>query len=168
MVSGRHAMMPRMVVEARRALVTDAAALVRLRAVMFSAMGHRIDEASGWEADAEAWFADRLGQPDRFAAFVVDDGDGPVSVAAGLVIDRAPSPTDIANVRGYVFNVATEPAHRRRGYGNACLAALLRWYAIGTPVRMIDLTATDDGGGMYRAHGFRDTGYPSMRLRLPD
>ena len=161
-------MMPRMVVEARRAVVADAPALVRLREVMYVAMGQHLDPGSGWQTEAEAWFTEQLARPDRLAAFVVDDDGGPVSAAVGLVIDHPPSPTNRAIVRGYVFNVATEPDHRRRGYGNACLAALLRWYATDTPVRMIDLTATEDGGGMYRAHGFRDTGYPTMRLDLPN
>ncbi|MEV1205809.1 hypothetical protein, partial [Microbispora rosea] len=58
----------------RRAGAADAAALVRLRAVMLEDMGADIgDESAPWRATAEAWFTRRLGDPGDFAAFVVDD-----------------------------------------------------------------------------------------------
>lgn len=54
---------------------------------------------------------------------------------------------------GYVEAVAVDAAHRRRGYGDAMLAALeeviRRAYDLGL------LAATDDGAALYSARGWR-------------
>ena len=153
-------------IRVRRAMPADASALVRLRAVMYAGMGQTVAEGGRWRVDAEAWFDRFLRQPDRFAAFVAEADTAVVSAAAGLVIDHPPSPANPGSVRGYVFNVATEVAFRRRGLGNACLIGLLDWFAADTAVQVIDLTATGDGNGMYRAQGFEETGYPALRLSM--
>ena len=130
-------------------------------------MGQQVGTGGRWrDGDARVWFERHLDRPDRFAGYVAEVAEQVVSVAVGLVIDHPPSPTNPGNVRGYVFNVATDPQYRRRGLGSACLAGVLTWFETDTEVRVVDLTATGAGGGMYRAHGFAETGHPSMRLTL--
>jgi ribosomal protein S18 acetylase RimI-like enzyme len=149
----------------RRAGPADALALVRLRAVMCEAMGEdRLGDE--WRDGAQRWFAGVLADPDRFAAFVVDDPElGVVSGAAGTVEFRAPSPSNLSGARGHVFNVATDPRRRRLGHAGACLHALLAWYRGETPVTRIGLHATGDGIGLYRAAGFTAPHYPELVLR---
>ena len=65
-----------------------------------------------------------------------------------------------------MFNISTEPAHRRCGYGRACLNALLTWFDTDTSVRLVDLNATPDGVGMYLSAGFGEAPSPSMWLHL--
>jgi GNAT superfamily N-acetyltransferase len=65
-----------------------------------------------------------------------------------------------------VFNICTEPAHRRSGYARACLGALLTWFHTDTGVRVVHLNATPEGAIMYQAAGFREPAFPSMRLQL--
>jgi hypothetical protein len=95
----------------RRAGVEDAAALMRLRVVMFKAMGVPTGETdAAWRPAAEAWFAERLAQPTRFAAFVVDDPSlGVTSAACGICDDKAPGPRVPSGAHGQVFNIATDP-----------------------------------------------------------
>jgi GNAT superfamily N-acetyltransferase len=65
-----------------------------------------------------------------------------------------------------VFNICTDPAHRRQGYGRACLDALLTWFRTDTEVRVVDLNATPEGAGIYTAEGFGQPAFPTLRLRL--
>ncbi|SDQ05269.1 N-acetyltransferase [Quadrisphaera sp. DSM 44207] len=152
----------------RRARADDAAALVRLRAVMFEDMGVPVGTTDApWRGAAEAWFRGNLQRPDHFAAFVVEDPvTGAVSAACGICDARAPGPRGLSGVRGHVFSVATEPEHRRRGHARACLTALLSWFHDDTAAEAVELAATPDGAQLYTALGFREHGHPTMRLGL--
>lgn len=152
----------------RRAVPSDAAALVRLRALMFQEMGTDPgEEDAEWRGAAEAWFAERLGETRGFAAFVVEDPElGVVCGAAGECDRHAPGPADPGGLHGHVFNICTDPRRRRRGHARACLGALLAWFRDETECRGIDLNATGDGLGLYRAFGFEAPRFPALRLRL--
>ncbi|WP_226873688.1 GNAT family N-acetyltransferase [Microbispora sitophila] len=152
----------------RRAGAADAAALVRLRAVMLEDMGAEVgDESAPWRASAEAWFTRRLRDPGDFAAFVVDDPElGVVSCAAGTCDPHAPGPTNPSGLQGHVFNICTDRRRRRLGLARACLDALLVWYRTETEVRTIDLNATSYGIELYQSFGFDAPRYPALQLRL--
>jgi ribosomal protein S18 acetylase RimI-like enzyme len=62
-----------------------------------------------------------------------------------------------------VYNVATDPDMRRRGYSRACMTGLLGWFeAQGVP--RITLMATKDGEPLYESLGFARTADPAMRV----
>lgn len=159
--------------EARRAIPADAPELVRLRRAMLTAMAGREPEPGPWQQTAEIALRERLAPeragntgPGSLAAFVVDRSDRPGALAAcaiGTVEARLATPDNPAGVYGYVFNVATDPGCRRRGYSRACLRALLDWYRQQC-VPVIDLHATAAGESLYRSFGFDQSRYPSMRL----
>lgn len=152
----------------RRAAAADAAALTRLREVMLSDMGMLAAGADPvWRDKSEAWFAQRLDDKDDFAAFVIEDLDlGVVSCAAGVCDRHAPGPGNPGGVQGLVFNMSTDPQHRRRGYARACLDALLAWFRDETEARVINLNATGDGSALYRSLGFTEPRFPALQLRL--
>nr|WP_240942955.1 GNAT family N-acetyltransferase [Planosporangium thailandense] len=161
-----------------------------MRAVMLSSLGGTEPAPGPWRDTAVQILRTRLVDPDgALAAFVVDapdrdapdrdapdrdapDGDGqgrPASLAAcvvGLVEQRLPSPANPTGEVGYVFSVATDPDHRRRGYARACMQRLLAWFS-HRGVTQIDLRASTDGEPMYRSLGFERTRDPAMRLVLP-
>lgn len=151
---------------ARRAMVDDVAGLVRLRAVMFEAMDIPTGDVDApWRAAAHDWFVRQLDRPASFAAYVVDvPGEGPVSMAVGICDERAPSPRAAAGVRGHVSSVVTQDAHRRRGYADACLRALLAWFSEETAADSVELVATREGAAVYAALGFTER--RAMRLTL--
>ncbi|WP_344313948.1 GNAT family N-acetyltransferase [Fodinicola feengrottensis] len=152
----------------RRAGPADAAALVSLRALMFQEMGSDIgDPDAAWLVSAERWFADRLGKPDEFAAFVVDDPvDGVICCAAGICDSHAPTPKNLSGLHGTVFNVSTDSRHRRRGHARGCLTALLSWFQDETEVQVVNLNATGDGIGLYESLGFVPPRFPALAIRL--
>jgi len=151
---------------ARRAVVTDIGDLVRLRALMLQAMGDPESSlGSSWKELTTAWFEQRLTSAADFAVFVVDDAEGRVvAAAAGLCESRAPSGTNSNGRVGRIFNVVTEPHHRRQGLGRKCTASLLEWFNRQTDVGVVELIATAEGDSLYRALGFQPSQDPILRL----
>ncbi|WP_329493888.1 GNAT family N-acetyltransferase [Kitasatospora herbaricolor] len=152
----------------RRATAEDAHELVRLRALMLDAMDIPTGPAKApWRADAHAWFVERLGRPEEFAAFLVEDLElGVVSCAVGSCDRHAPGPANRSGLHGHVFNVSTDPRRRGRGHARACLDALLTWFTEETGVGVVNLNATADGAGLYRSLGFAAPRFPALQLRI--
>lgn len=153
----------------RRATPADAADLARLRVLMLQAMGSDVGDASApWRAAMQAWFAEQLtDNGTMFAGFVVDDPElGVVSNAVGLCSRHAPSPMNLAGIRGEIFNVSTDPRRRRQGLARLCVVALLDWFDKETDATLIKLNATSDGIDLYRSLGFTVPRFAAMQLRL--
>jgi GNAT superfamily N-acetyltransferase len=156
-------------VDTRRAGGDDADELMRLRTVMLDSMRPGEVAAGPWRAAGAAILRRQLGDPaDRLAAFVVDRPDGPglAACVVGAIDERLPGPSDPTGLRGYVYNVATDPAYRRRGYSRACMVALIDWYA-GRGITAVDLRASREAEPIYTALGFKRTTDPAMRLFIP-
>lgn len=155
-------------IEVRRAAEADAAELLRLREVMLAAVTGQ-DVPGPWQETAQATLRQRLAEPDdTFAAYVVANPDRPGALAAcvvGVIESRLGSPNNPTGEVGYVFNVATDPDYRRRGYSRACMEALLDWYR-RRGVASVDLRASVEGEPLYRALGFVPSTAPTMRLTL--
>lgn len=146
----------------RRAGPDDVDALVRLRCAMVESWGQ--DPAGPWQDACRAALARRLAGPD-FAAFVAEEAGAVVAGGVGWLEEHLPGPVNPTGRRGWISNMSTLPAARRRGHGRAVLHALLDWLRAQGVVR-VDLRATPAGEPLYRAAGFTiATGLP-MTLRL--
>lgn len=152
---------------ARRATAADAAELVRLRAVMLASMTGREPVDDGWRRAAGERLRARLDEPDpRMLAFVVDaPGGGLAACATGTVEERLGGPGNPHGLVGYVFNVVTDPGHRRRGYSRACVTALVEWYR-ERGITTVDLRSSPEAEALYASLGFVRTSDPAMRLRF--
>ena len=157
-------------IEARQATPDDAPELVRLRGVMLASYTGDEPPPGPWQDHAERLLRTRLAEPDgSLAAFVVDRPGGSGKLAAcavGTIEHRLAAPDNPSGTSGYVFNVATDPDQRRRGYSRACMEALLAWFA-RRGVTKLDLKASPDAEPLYTALGFTRTTDPAMRLRIP-
>src|SRR5262245_10938725 len=152
--------------EVRRAGPDDAAELTRLRAVMFTDMGRDpglMDE--DWRRRNVAHFARRLAETDLFAAYVVERPGGLAASAVGWLNDQLVGTANQTGRAGYIANMCTDPAYRRRGYGRATLVALLGWLR-STGITTVDLHATPDGVPLYRSLGFTQPTDQALTLRL--
>ncbi|MFD0596578.1 hypothetical protein ACFQZ4_33635 [Catellatospora coxensis] len=105
-------------IETRRAVTGDATELVRLRAVMLGAMAGQPVEPGPWQQEALALLRTRLAEPDPvMAAYVVEvpGGAGLAACAVGAIDLRLGGPGNPSGRTGYVYNVVTDEAYRRRG-----------------------------------------------------
>lgn len=154
-------------VTARLAGPDDADELVRLRGVMIESMDGTPPMPGEWQRHAVATLRARFATR-TLAAFVIDQPERAGQLAAcalGAIEHRLGGPDNPTGEIGYIFNVATEGAYRRRGYSRACLTALLGWYR-DHGVSRIDLRASAAGEPLYRSLGFVPTSGPTLRLRL--
>lgn len=136
----------------RFATRADAQELVRLRDVMFNALGPTSEDA--WQNACVDAFAERLAHDPSFAAFVIGDStDRLLSCAVGEYARRLPSPRSTAPHIGHVHAVVTDTSQRRRGHGSACLTALMRWLA-ERECSHVQLRASQEGHGLYARLGF--------------
>ena len=94
---------------------------------------------------------------------VVELEGRPVAGALMQFKEALPNPLSPQAVRGYLFNVYTEPAFRGRGLARRLTQALLE-VAQAQGIGMVDLHASKDAEALYRSMGFEPT--PEFRLIL--
>ena len=98
----------------RPATLDDADALVRHRTGMFTDMGFAL-EAPAHESAFRTWLAETM-PAGLYRGWVVEDGNSAIVGGGGItVIPWPPGPQHPGGHVAFVYNVYTEPAHRRRG-----------------------------------------------------
>jgi GNAT superfamily N-acetyltransferase len=148
----------------RLATADDAAEIVRLASVMYTAMG--VEVTDEWACLAETQLRSRLG--DDVVAVVSDDPDRPGALRSsgcGVISRRLLAPSNLSGEVGYIQWVCTDAAHRRQGLSTEVMEGLLAWF-VERAVRVVELHATEDGEPVYRRLGFSEGGL-ALRRRLP-
>ena len=141
----------------RRANADDIDDLVRLRRVMFEAMG--VDHsAPEWAAECARVLRRELAPGGCMAAYVVEVDGRVVSSGVGMVASRLPGPRTPDGRYGYVQSMATDPDARGNGYARAVFGALVGWFE-EQGVTSIGLHATAQGAPLYRSFGFSEPGH---------
>lgn len=81
-----------------------------------------------------------------------------VAVGTGLLWlrEQMPVPVTDLDLRGHVFNVFVEPAHRGQGHARALMEAL-ETAARGWGVEILELHASKDAEALYRSLGYEPT-----------
>lgn len=148
----------------RQATEHDCADIIRLRKLMHDSMGTVGRPEPGWEKAASDLLRTQLRSPAPYLMVYVVDGDnGPAACATGMVQNRLPSPRNASGLVGYISNVCTDVAYRRRGYARACMTGLMDWFNRQGITRM-DLRASAEAEPLYASLGFERTTDPAMRL----
>lgn len=138
----------------RRATAADVPDLVRLRRIMFEAMGWSDEtqlDATG--AASAAHFAESI--PDgEFHGWVAVTSAGEVVSSGGLIVDQhLPTPGNLSGQIGYVLNVVTIPSYRRQGIAGRIMQTMLTWLK-EQGIQRVTLHASDDGQSLYESLGF--------------
>ena len=141
----------------RRATGADIADLVRLRRMMFEAMGFdnpvQMDTA---DAAAAAYFATAIPAEEFYGWLAVTPAGEAVS-SGGVVLDQhPPSPSNLSGRIGYIMNVVTVPRYRRQGVARRIMQAILTWLA-EQGIQRVALHATEVGKPLYEELGFADS-----------
>jgi GNAT superfamily N-acetyltransferase len=150
----------------REATLDDADVLVRHRIAMFTDMGGRFD-AAALDAAFRVWLADQV-PAGVYRAWLVETDDGSVAGGGGIsILPWPPSPSDGGDRIAIVYNVYTEPAHRRRGLARLIMNAIHTW-AADHGVTSVALNASRDGQPLYESMGYRLAPNPMMVYPLGD
>lgn len=147
----------------RRASAKDIPILVRHRRAMFEAMGQGegLDEMS--ERFAE--WAEGAMEGDIFFAWLAEtENREPVSGGAVTLLPWPPTADDPTPIRACVYNVWTEPEHRKRGLARKIMEAIHEWCG-ERGIRTMSLHASDQGRPLYASLGYQPTN--EMRMKLP-
>ncbi|WP_243302469.1 GNAT family N-acetyltransferase [Geothrix oryzisoli] len=93
--------------------------------------------------------------------FLMEDDGRPVAGVLMLMRETLPTPVTPLSVRGYLFNIYTEPTHRRQGLAARLTdAALDLGRELG--LEIMELHASLEAEGLYQRMGF----VPTSEMRL--
>jgi GNAT superfamily N-acetyltransferase len=145
----------------RPSTLADLETHVAHRVAMFRDMEMGTEEGRKRMAEAfrhqlRGWFV--TGQ---CRGLVVEDHGKAVASVLMLLKDTLPTPVTPLSVRGYLFNVYTEPSHRRRGLAARLTDAALD-LARELGIEIMELHASLEAEGMYQRMGF----VPTSEMRL--
>jgi GNAT superfamily N-acetyltransferase len=148
----------------RTATLDDADVLVRHRIGMFTDMGVPLD-AEALDRAFREWLATMM-PAGTYRAWLVE-GPGGASVAGGgtTVLPWPPGPRDMGDRVAFVYNVYTEPAHRRRGLARLIMDAIHAWCR-AAGVSSMALNASRDGQPLYESMGYVESPSPMMVLPI--
>jgi GNAT superfamily N-acetyltransferase len=148
----------------RPATLDDLDTLVHQRVAMFTDMGDRVDAAQLGGVFAR-WLQHTM-PAGAYRAWLAESDAGAVAGGAGAtIIPWPPGPRYPGDTLAFVYNVYTEPAHRRRGIARLLMAALHDWCR-ANGVNSIALNASRDGQPLYEAMGYVVTPTPMMFFSL--
>jgi GNAT superfamily N-acetyltransferase len=148
----------------RPATMADIPHLVRHRELMFREMGIPavFDEMA---VTVDRWLRTAL-PSQTYLGWVAVAVDGEIAAGGGLiVIPWPPGPISMDPRCGFVFNIYTEPAHRRQGLARRLVEAMHDWCRAEGIERVV-LNASTSGRPLYESMGYVATDEPMMRLRL--
>ena len=148
----------------RPATLADADVLVRHRLAMFTDMGVAFD--AGPLAHAfRAWLGELM-PAGTYRGWLIETANAEVAGGGGMtVIPWPPGPSYAGDRLAFVYNVYTEPAHRRRGLARMVMDAMHAWCA-AEGITSMALNASRDGKPLYEAMGYAETSSPMMFLPI--
>ena len=101
-----------------------------------------------------------------YHAWVAEDASGTVVAGAGAsVLPWPPGPQYMNERIAVVYNVYTEPAHRRRGLARLIMDAIHAWCR-DEGIGSMALNASRDGQPLYQSMGYAESSSPMMFLAL--
>jgi GNAT superfamily N-acetyltransferase len=171
----------------REATLEDEDVLVRHRIGMFTDMGVPLD-AAALDHAFRAWLRQQM-PAGTYRAWVVElvtddearkgpstplgtsregrkggNGCNAAGIVAGgglTVLPWPPGPRYMGDRLAFVYNVYTEPAHRRRGLARLVMDAMHRWCR-DAGISSIALNASADGRPLYESLGYHVSPNPMM------
>jgi GNAT superfamily N-acetyltransferase len=148
----------------RPATPDDIPRIVAHRLGMFRDMGTEGDYP-GMAAAFEQWLRREM-PAGTYRGWMAESGDGVVVAGAGLIVfPWSPGPVVLDPRCAFVFNVYTDPAHRRQGLARRLMEAVHDWCR-SQGIHRIALNASRDGQPIYEAMGYEVAAEPMMRFTL--
>jgi GNAT superfamily N-acetyltransferase len=144
---------------------------------MFTDMGVPLD-VPALQAAFREWLAEMM-PPGTYRAWLVEthadqseaaphvSGVSGVVVAGGgiTILPWPPGPRDMGDRLAFVYNVYTEPGHRRRGLARLIMDTIHGWCR-EAGVASVALNASRDGLPLYESMGYAESPGPMMFLPM--
>jgi GNAT superfamily N-acetyltransferase len=147
----------------RVATIDDVDALVHHRIAMFQDMGVSLD-AAAVDAAFRPWLLEMMPKG-VYRAWVVESGAHVISGGGITILPWPPGPRYFSGRLAFVYNVYTEPDHRRRGLGRMVMETIHGWCR-EERIGSLALNASQFGQSMYESLGYGVTPSPMMFLAL--
>ena len=148
----------------RPATFDDADALIRHRIGMFTDMGVAMD-VPALETAFRAWLREMM-PAGTYRAWLVETPAGAVVGGGGItILPWPPGPQYVGGRLAFVYNVYTEPMHRRRGLARLVMDAIHAWCR-DAGITSMALNASRDGQPLYKAMGYAESSSPMMFLPI--
>lgn len=152
----------------RQGTLVDVERMVRLRRLMFEAMGcMETDDLDAMCSQTRAFLTETV--PTGVFRFWMAHAEDSAIGAIGMVLHRVPpTPENLRGKEAYLMNLVVLPEHRRRGVGRALLLHALT-VARGEGIPVASLHASRAGRALYQDVGFElSSDLPEMRIDLRD
>ena len=148
----------------RPATLADAAVLVRHRIAMFTDMAVPLD-ADVLDPAFRAWLAETM-PAGIYRAWLAETTGGDVAGGGGItIIPWPPGPRYAGDRLAFVYNVYTEPPHRRRGLARRIMDTIHTWCR-DEGITSMALNASPDGKPLYESMGYAESPSPMMFLPI--
>jgi GNAT superfamily N-acetyltransferase len=149
----------------RAATLADADVLVRHRTGMFKDMGVPAAACEEYAPQFREWLHEMM-PSGVYRGWLLESREGAVIAGGGLtILPWPPGPRSHGGRLGFVYNVYTEPDHRRQGHARRIMEAIHAWCR-EQGILSIGLNASQFGQGLYESMGYRVLDNPMMFLTL--
>ena len=144
----------------RPATIADADVLVRHRIAMFTDMGVALD-AGVLDPAFRSWIEEMM-PAGTYRAWLAETPDAEVACGGGItILPWPPGPRYLGDRLAFVYNVYTEPAHRRRGLARLIMDTIHAWCR-EAGIASTALNASRDGLSLYESMGYAESPSPMM------
>jgi GNAT superfamily N-acetyltransferase len=145
----------------RPATLADVDALVRHRLGMFTDMGTVFD-APLIDDMFRAWLGEAM-PAGEYRAWICENGAGEVAAGCGITLLKwPPGPSPLRSERiAFVYNMYTEPPHRRRGLARRLMETVHAW-CVEHGIAAVALNAAPAAQHLYQTLGYVDAPSPMM------
>lgn len=148
----------------RAATLDDVDILVCHRIAMFSEMGVAVDSDSVAKAFGD-WVTALL-PAGTYRGWLVEGASGEVVAGGGMtILPWPPGPWYVGGRMAFVYNVYTEPAHRRRGLARMIMDAIHGWCRT-EGIGVSGLNASGQAQRLYESMGYQQMPAPMMVASL--
>lgn len=157
-------------VSVRRATLTDAAELARLR-WEFRPGAQQGQALDAFSRDFATWWTEAI--TSDWMAAVAEEGEELVGCIFLRSVSKVPDPGEVSRAWGYVTNSYVVPSHRGQGVG-ARLLEVVRNAAVEAGHEFLIVWPSEEAVSFYSGAGFREVAdahdgpddYPPMELML--
>ncbi|HEY9226319.1 MAG TPA: GNAT family N-acetyltransferase [Gemmatimonadaceae bacterium] len=146
-------MAPPAVIDVRRATLSDADALARMRLEFRGPRAPAVESEQEFLERCTQWMRSRLAEDSVWRVWVVEHDREPVGNVWLQIVEKLPNPTAETELHAYVSNFYVRPTHRNGGVGSLLLAEVMSECA-RLNVDSVFLWATARSRPLYLRHGF--------------